>query len=267
MSAKLAKHGTQAGYKAELTTGRICDRCQKAHTVYNRQWSAGYKKRGIKYNVHEVLDHLYTDLSLNQPGRKRVGQGITPPGPTGSSAEPQEKATDGPSIADRIGSLLGQMRTPESNPDSTYVSEDEIPDYIDELDPDPEPMGGEYWEPQQEEEFIVNAAGLKKIQDNLGFYFVTVGMTLEMIDPYCGAIAAQNANNVIEHWSKVIAVYPAAAKFFMGTQSGKLFAWINALQATWPILLAIYRHHFERSIKVKDGIIYSVRKDQEYPDP
>lgn len=268
MAAQLAKHGTQAGYKAEIARGNACPRCRNAHRVYNKQFTSGGKKAGLKYGVHDVIDHLYQvpGVSNLRPaqGQGRVNQGIAPDSPPEDSPE----APEAPSLGQRLGALLGQVRTPDDGSAESYVPQEESHSYIREIDPDPDPQGDD-WQAAEGEEFTVNAAGMKKIEENLGFYLVTVGMTLEMIDPYCGSIAAANANNMIDRWSKVIACYPKAANFFMGEKSGTLFTWINALQATWPLLYATYEHHLARTVQVRGGIAYRKVKDsdQAVPDP
>lgn len=256
MAAKLAKHGTQAGYKAELATGNVCNRCRNAHRIYNQQFTVTGKKNGLRYGVHEVIDHLSAGRPSPFQGHPRAPRVTAPENP---AVDPPE-APEAPSLGQRLGALLGSVQAPQDDSGGGYVPSDEPHEYIHAIDPDPSPEG-EDWEPSSDEEFVVNAAGMKKIQDNLGFYFTTVGMTLEIFDPYCGAVAAINANNIIAHWSKVIAHYPKTANFFMSEKSGALFAWINALQATWPVLYAIYEHHFARSVEVKDGIIMRKRPD------
>lgn len=265
MPSKIARHGTQRGYVAEIAHGKACPRCQAAHRVYQRQFQKNYKAKGIKYSSDQVLDQLD-----QQPAATTIR-----PAPTtiqvqsaGNSAELEDEGTPTqPSLAERMSRLIGQVKTPE--PDNEYVNQEESHEYIREIEHDPEPAGDGQWEALDDAEIIINEAGLKKIQENLGFYLVTVGMTLEILDPYCGSIAAEHADEMIEHWSKVIAHYPGIAKHFLTEKGGVIFAWINALQATWPVLKGIYNHHLAHTVKVENGIIYRVTKEgtkQPMPD-
>jgi hypothetical protein len=272
MAQKLIRHGSNAGYRAELAAnGNACPRCHKAHLVYQTQYSRSAKAAGIKYAGAEVIDHLYQASTEPKPGRTptrartAVSQpepGITPP-PELPEPEPYGATGDGSgaSLGERLGARLRDMVIPEG--DSPYVPED-VPDYLTPVDPDPEP-GGE-WSDATDEEYVINAAGMRKIEDNLGTYLSIVGMTAEMIDPYCGAIAAENFDNMVSKWSRVIAHYPAAAKLFLDSKGGVVFTWIAALQATWPVLYAFYEHHLSKTVEVKNGQIIRKVKNGINPD-
>jgi hypothetical protein len=132
--------------------------------------------------------------------------------------------------------------------------EEEPPDYLRPVEPDPEPSGE--WSEVKTEEFVINAAQLKTIEENMGTYLSVVGMTVEMIDPYCGPILADNFDNIVSKWTKVVSHYPKAAQLFLDSKGGTVFAWIGALQATWPFLYALYEHHLSRTIQTRDGIVY-----------
>jgi hypothetical protein len=159
---------------------------------------------------------------------------------------------------------VGDQETPEylSEEDTGYVSGNA--DMYD----DP----GEGWQPAPDTEYVINAQGLKVIQENLATYLSVVGITVEMIDPYCGPILAQNFDNIVARWSKVIAHYPKAADLFLQGSGGVIFTWIGALQATWPVLYAIYQHHLAKSVMVApDGRIYNKSQmpnpNGQFPDP
>jgi hypothetical protein len=147
---------------------------------------------------------------------------------------------------------------PQENPYTEVINDVESLHEID--DTDPEPMGDE-WSTVADAEFVLNAAGMAKIQENLGTYLSIVGMTVDMIDPYCGPIIAQQIPVMVERWSKVIAHYPAAAKLFLDSKGGIIMTWISALQSTWPILMALYHHHLAKDIKVENGILYRKNAD------
>jgi hypothetical protein len=151
-----------------------------------------------------------------------------------------------------MGDLLGNMVNSGDN--GTYVDEGETPDYLHTVDPDPEPSGEE-WSTVSDEEFVINAAGMKKIEENLGTYISILGMTMEMVDPYCGAILANNIPKMVERWAKVIAHYPRAANLFLDAKGGIIMEWIGAIQVSWPFLYAVYEHHLARTVRIHDGVL------------
>lgn len=274
MAQRLAKHGSEAGYKAELTTGNICERCRNAHRVYARQFRPTGKAKGLKYGTYDVIDHLYSQ-SQSAPNVRKGQATVRPPAPRAAEspadggwslqAEPippgseEEPRSDlGPTLADRVSSGLRKLVLPSNE----YVNDGEIPDYLHEGEPDPEPAddGGGQWEGPEGDEFVINKAGMILIEENLGTYLSVLGITLEMIDPYCGPILADNFENIVGRWTKVIAKYPRAARLFMSKDGGTIMTWIGALQATWPVLLAIYDHHLAKSIQTdSQGRVFKVR--------
>lgn len=271
MDRKLIRHGSNAGYRAELAAnGEACPRCHKAHLVYQTQYSRSAKAAGIKYAGADVIDHLYQASTEQKPGRPspRARTAVNQPEPEGmpSPAQPDPELygaaaeRTGPTLADRLGARIRDMVVPEG--DNPYVPED-APDYLTAVDPDPEPEGE--WTEVSDAEFVINAAGMRKIEENLGTYLSVVGMTAEMIDPYCGAVVAENFDNMVSKWSRVVAHYPAAAKLFLDSKGGVIFAWIAAVQATWPVLWAVYEHHGAKTIEVKNGQVY--RRNQNGIDP
>jgi hypothetical protein len=271
MAVKLARHGTEAGYKSELKTGHPCQRCITAHRVYNKQFTKTGKAKGLKYSSHDVL----TDEgpTRGQVGRSRGGSVGTPApapdsyqGETGRDATGQGDPATAGAGTDRLralGDRLASLAMPKES--GEYVGE-EPPDYLHPSDADPEPSDTN-WGDVPQEEFVINAAGMAKIEENLGTYLSIVGMTAEMIDPYCGSVLAVNFDNIVNKWSKVVAHYPAAAKLFLDSKGGVIFTWIAALQATWPVLYAMYEHHLARTVTVKDGAFFRRRTTgQPMPD-
>lgn len=267
MSAMLYKHGSEGGYQAELRTKSVCTRCRNAHREYNRQYTKEGRRTGLIYKRPDVIDHLArpphqgSNFEKNRARRSTVempqGPSLTDAtrGPESDAAGPEAPSdtTGGPSLSDRIRSL---WVPPDDAPANGYVSDTETPDNLRPIDPDPEPMGStDQWEPD-DGEFVINEAGMKKIEDNLGFYLSVVGLTIEMIDPYCGPILSANFDNIVSRWAKVIAHYPSAAKLFLDSKGGILFGWIGAIQATWPVLYALYEHHLAKTVRVqKNGTI------------
>lgn len=274
MATQLAKHGSEAGYRAEISHGEACPRCRNAHRQFDKQYTKIGKRQGLKYTRYEVIDHLY------RPGKARVTtvpdqrvpetyrpQPASEPARTDGEPMPSAgQASDMPGPEPTIGErLTAGLRNLASKHDQEYVETDEYPDYLTPIAPDAEP-GDEEWSEIRDEEFVINAAGMKLIEENLGTYLSIVGMTAEMIDPYCGPILAENFDNIVNRWSKVIAHYPKAAKLFLDTKGGTIFAWIGALQATWPVLYAIYEHHLARTVKTQGTTVFRRGANGQMPD-
>jgi len=275
MPGKLIRHGSNAGYKAEMERGDDpCNRCRNARRVYQTQYTKSGKARGIKYTNDQVIDHLYTGRA--GANRQRTGFDRETPAPrtngeprapgAGTYAEPVDNGTEPgsgvpaePGIGERLRERLASFAVPGAKDD--YVATEDPPDYLHSVNADPEPTGE--WSEVKDEEFVINAAGMRMIEENMGTYLSIVGMTVEMIDPYCGPIIAENFDNMINRWSKVVAHYPKAAALFLDTKGGTLFAWIGALQATWPVLYALYEHHLSKNIKTEKGRVF--RRDESHP--
>lgn len=273
MPTKLAKHGSEAGYREELKTGNVCERCRNGHRVFDTQYSRRNKDKGLKYGRYDVLDGQYKP---NQP-RGLQGTGQTRPEPTGQhrprhapeppTEPPASTAGDsdspdftlsaeptGPSLADRFGSMLGKM---PRNVGNEYVEESGMPDYLHTVDPDPEPGDGST-SPIKGDEFVITQQSMILIEDNLGTYLSVVAMTLSLADPYC-APNDDEIDELVKRWSKVISRYPSAAKLFMSKGGGVIMDWIGALQATWPILYRVYEHHLSNTVKTDKGRVYRVQ--------
>lgn len=265
MASGPAKHGSEAGYNAERLTGNICERCRAAHRVWSRRKGKKGKAEGLgKFTTHDVIDSL--DLrrtprtatasprpATATPSLRIVGSDTAaPPDATDSQASPEPAtASPEPSLGDR---LAGKIRDLTFGNDPEYVEENST-GYVHEID-DPDQMGPE-WEPADEVEFVLDAKALKTIQSNMATYLSVIGITVEMIDPYCGPILAENFDNMIDRWSKVVAHYPKAAALFMDGKGGVLFAWIGGIQATWPVIYALYQHHLAKTVAVApNGQVY-----------
>ncbi len=271
MAQKLAKHGSEAGYKRENQTGSICERCRNAHRVYARQYRPKGRAQGLHYDVWDVIDHLYTQSPPergNYQSHAKTGQAT--PQSTESIPEPDYTVTaepgwrgsetvseepTGPTLADRLSEGMRKLRVSASN---EYIEDGEAPDYLHTIDPDPEPAGD--WSEVAPEEFVIDRKGMELIEDNLGTYLSVIGITMEMVDPYCGPILAENLETMVNRWTKVIARYPRAAKLFMSQEGGLIMLWIGAIQATWPVLIALYKHHLSHEIQTDKGRIFRVSR-------
>jgi hypothetical protein len=263
--AAMAKHGSEAGYDAERRSGQnVCSRCRNAHRVFARQYRPAGKAAGLKFGYRDVIDQHYSG-----DGKPRIGKGgaRTTPTPSavttaGVQSEPvagERETADVPlrqRFAGVLDGLMTSVQVPSDNP--AYVADESPPDYLSSVDPDPDPIDDTFGN-EPEVEYVINEAGLAKIEENLGTYLSIVGMTGSMLDPYCGSVLADQLPVMVNKWTKVIAHYPKAAELFLDGKGGIIFAWIAALQATWPVLLAFYHHHLARDIQVKDGRVF--RKD------
>jgi hypothetical protein len=270
MPRTLVKHGSNSGYRAELSAGGDpCIRCRNAHRVFQTQYSRENRAKGIKYTGAQVIDHLYGTSSSTKPTGLTSGftpyvrpSTVDPPLPTdpdGTDPPAADLGPSRPSLSDRVrGLIIGEA-------DNEYVEDTDYPDYLtpDSVDPDPDPAGSDYHQvPEDSAEYVINAAGMAKIEDSLGTYLSIFGITMEMVDPYCGPILAENMDNIVRRWAKVIAKYPKAAEMFMEGKGGTLMLWIGAIQATWPFLFAMYEHHFSKDVQTSGGNIYRKGTDR-----
>lgn len=269
MAQRLAKHGSEAGYNAHRDVGDMCERCRNAHRVYARQYRPTGKAKGLHYGTHEVIDHLYSQSQSTSKGSQRSssqrsqspyaaesaaedGYTVTAEERQGES-EPRSGEPTGPTLADRLSEGMRKLRVSGSN---DYVESDDAPDYLHTIDPDPEPEGD--WSEVKADEFVIGRKEMDLIEDNLGTYLSVIGITMEMVDPYCGPILAENLETMVNRWTKVIARYPRAAKLFMSQEGGLIMLWIGAIQATWPVLIAVYKHHLSHEIQTDKGRIFRV---------
>lgn len=264
MAQRLAKHGSNAGYKAEQKTGQICDRCRNAHRVYNTQYTKTGKAKGLHYGHYDVIDHLAKPVGTKvQAGTRQVRPETVSLGTAQTeairpeTAEQTEPGTGQPGIGQRLRDAVSRLAVPDQS--ERYVEDSEIPDYLRTIDPDPEPADPDNAEVITDD-FVITRESMALIEENMGTYLSVIGMTLEMVDPYCGPILADNFDNIVGRWSKVVARYPAAAKMFMSKGGGTIMDWIGAIQATWPVLYAIYEHHLSRSVVTEKGKVYRVNQ-------
>lgn len=276
MAQRLAKHGSEAGYKAESKAGQgHCERCSNAHRVYARQYRPMGRKQGLKYGTYDVIDHLYVQ-SQREPNPRRsnsaplrptastaenVAESEPSQGTESASGEPQQSPRQslGATLADRMRRIV----VPESEPN--YVNTDEIPPYIHAIESDPDPVDPDSSTVKDDTDYVITKENMVLIEENMGTYLSVIGMTLEMVDPYCGPILAENLDNIVNRWSKVVARYPAAAKLFMSKGGGTIMDWIGAIQATWPVLFAIYEHHLSRNIRTENGRVMRVTNNGQGP--
>lgn len=145
----------------------------------------------------------------------------------------------------RDADLEAGLRDTWPNPDMpTFDPPDSLLNAETEADPEPaEAQHDVYNEPL----FVVTPTMKNDIAGKLGLFAAIIGMPLEAIDPYCGGIFAANVDNMIEAYLPIITRSPGAVKFFM-SKSGGWMDWIKALQATWPVFVAVYSHHLAKTV-------------------
>jgi hypothetical protein len=114
------------------------------------------------------------------------------------------------------------------------------------VEPDPEPDGADR-DVYNDPEFIVTPTMKNDIAGKLGLFAAIIGIPFEAIDPYCGGIFAANVDKMIDSYLPLITRSPGAVKFFMSKTGGWL-DWIKALEATWPVVTAVYAHHLARTV-------------------
>lgn len=282
MEQNLKVHGSEGGYRAHLEAGTSCERCTNAHRVFNKQYTQTGKKQGLKYGKNQVIDNLYTPTGkghrrgvrpgVSGPGQDqpRTGQDQSsriPPGypqdaHTGTDAG-QDGSGPGPdqgapsrSLGDRLREGLFSLKA-ERRGTNEYVDSEPPDDYIHPITPDPEP-GDTNWSEVKSDDYVITAKDISQIKDNLASYIFTAGMAMGLLDPYCGAAIRENAADMIEGWANVISKYPNAARMFAAKGGGKIMAWLDALMATFPVLIAIYEHHLAHTVQI-DSVGRAVR--------
>jgi hypothetical protein len=221
MPRKPINHGTRAGYKAGCSDPKTCPggptgvKCSEANTQYNRDWRA---LRGSQARNRPTV-------TVSNPRPSGLRARIV----TGSSArsEPQDTEQTYPQPAEPTYDPPESLRQAET-------------------DPDPEPVAAEH-DVYNEPPFIITPKIKADVEGKLGLFAAIVGMPWEAIDPYCGQVFAQNVDNMIGAYVPLILRSPGAVKFLTSTSGGWL-DWIRALQATWPVIQAIYAHHLARTV-------------------
>lgn len=83
---------------------------------------------------------------------------------------------------------------------------------------------------------------LKDIEGKLAFMLGTTGGLLNVIDPICGGAFMQNTPNIAKALTPIIAQSPGVVAWF--TKTSNVMLYINLAMASWPVLAAIWTHHF-----------------------
>jgi hypothetical protein len=225
MAINTIQHGTRNGYRHGCKDDNTCPKgangltCHEASNKYQRELRELRQQSRPRSPVKAGIKP--------KTGGIRVSLGM-------SSSEPRD-AGNGQVAGDTWPSP--DMPVHEA-PDSLRNAE--VPS-----DPEPtESQGDVYNDPQ----FIVTPGMRNDIAGKLGLFAAIIGMPFEAIDPYCGGIFAANVDGMINAYLPIITRSPGAVKFFMSKTGGWL-DWIKALEATWPVVVAIYSHHLARTVQ------------------
>lgn len=225
MTVNTIQHGTRNGYRQGCKDDNTCPKGANGLTC------------------HEASNKYQRDLrELRQQSRNRssVKSGIKPNtgGIRVSVGMPRSETRD-------TGAGQGDRDTWPSPDMPTYDPPDSLRNA--QIGPDPEPSEAAS-DVYNQPEFIVTPGMKNDIAGKLGLFAAIIGMPFEAIDPYCGGIFAANVDKMIDAYLPLITRSPGAVKFFMSKTGGWL-DWIKALEATWPVVVAVYSHHLARTVQ------------------
>jgi hypothetical protein len=227
MAINTIQHGTRNGYRHGCKDRYTCPggsdglKCIDAANQYNRDMRQAHRDARARRPVSR-------GNAGTKPGTGGIRVALGTPRPeTGDTVNGQGAPDTWPSP---------DMPTFDP-PDSLRNAE--VPS-----DPEPaESRNDVYNDP----EFIVTPTMKNDIAGKLGLFAAIIGMPFEAIDPYCGGIFAANVDGMINAYLPIITRSPGAVKFFMSKTGGWL-DWIKALEATWPVVVAIYSHHLAKTV-------------------
>lgn len=224
MAINTTQHGTRNGYRHGCRDRNTCPggadgtKCIDAATKYNRDMRQAHRDAQARQGRR----------AGTRPGagayRVVTGTPRPEPGVTGAG-QPEPVTWPSP-----------DMPTFDA-PDSLRNAE---------VPADPDPAQAEH-DVYNEPEFLVTPKIRNEIAGNLGVWAAVIGIPFEAIDPYCGKIFAQNIDGMINSYLPLITRSPGAVKFFTA-RSGGWLDWVRALEATWPVIVAIYAHHLARTV-------------------
>src|ERR1700722_383918 len=233
------KHGTRSGYKRGCTKDEMCQ--PNEHGITCREASNIYQKdlRDLRAGARTRTRPINARTTPKAPGIK---VSVITPSTTGDQTQDFPQA-DIP-LYDSPEYLANARVTPDPEPGESPNDRDYIPD------------------------FVITPGIRNDIAGKLGLFAAIIGMPLETIDPYCGPIFAKNVDNMINAYLPIICRSPGAVKFFQSTSGGWL-DWVRALQATWPVIPAIYAHHLGRTVgretrPIPDATTPPMRDDYQY---
>lgn len=225
MAINTIQHGTRSGYRHGCKDRNTCPgneqglKCIDAANQYNRDMRQAHRdararrpvSTGPKPRAGGIRVALVPGRSEPRDTGNGQGTGDTWPSPDMPTFDPPDSLTNA-----------------------------QVPG-----DPEPaESRNDVYNDP----EFLVTPGMRNDIAGKLGLFAAIIGMPFEAIDPYCGGIFAANVDNMIGAYLPIITRSPGAVKFFMSKTGGWL-DWIKALEATWPVVVAIYSHHLAKTVQ------------------
>lgn len=221
MPATLIQHGTRAGYKRGCRNRATCPgddkgtKCIDAANQYNRDLRALRAQSAQRGPVKAGTKPRASGL------RARI---VTP------RSEPRDTGSP--------GDTYPQPAMPTFDPPDSLVNA--------QVEDDPEPAEAQH-DVYNEPEFIITPRIKADVEGKLGLFAAVIGIPFEAIDGYCGKAFADNVDNMISAYVPLILRSPGAVKFLTSTSGGWL-DWIRAIQATWPVIQAIYAHHLARTV-------------------
>jgi hypothetical protein len=228
MAINTIQHGTRSGYRHGCRDRNTCPgnekgvKCIDAANQYNRDMRAAHRQARNRTSVK-----VGSTRREPRAGGYRVALGIP-------SSQPRDAGT-GPGPGDTW-----------PNPDMpVHDAPDSLVNAQVADDPEPAESGQDVY---NQPEFIVTPTMKNDIAGKLGLFAAIIGMPFEAIDPYCGGIFAANVDNMINAYLPIITRSPGAVKFFMSKTGGWL-DWIKALEATWPVVVAVYSHHLAKTVQ------------------
>lgn len=124
----------------------------------------------------------------------------------------------------------------EINPDGSFSMEDAIASTPNDPDTD-------IWahvDPRKD----LPIEALRDIEGKLAFMLSTPAMMLNVIDPICGKALMESTPQMAKALTPLIAQSPGIVQWFSKTSNIMLY--INLAMASWPVLSAIWSHHFAK---------------------
>lgn len=225
MTVNTIQHGTRNGYRKGCKDDNTCPKgsngltCHEASNKYQRDLKQLRNLSRQRTPVRTVI----------KPGAQGIRVGLGMP-----RTEPRDTAT-GPGP----GESWPSQDMPTFDPPDSLVNA-QVSD-----DPEPQESGQDVY---NQPEFIITPGMRNDIAGKLGLFAAIIGMPFEAIDPYCGGIFAANVDKMIDAYLPLILRSPGAVKFFISKTGGWL-DWIKALEATWPVVVAVYSHHLARTVQ------------------
>lgn len=225
MAVNTIQHGTRNGYRHGCKDRKTCPGGPDGVTCIDA--SNKYQREARELRARNRRRNPVKTQTKPSTGGIRVSLGIP-------RSEPRVTTT-----AQEPGNTWPNQDMPTFDPPESLVNA-QVSD-----DPEPQESGQDVY---NQPEFIITPGMRNDIAGKLGLFAAIIGMPFEAIDPYCGGIFAANVDKMIDAYLPLILRSPGAVKFFISKTGGWL-DWIKALEATWPVVVAVYSHHLARTVQ------------------